>query len=60
MKYLYLHGLGQNADSWNQVTRAAEELDNSVCVDLAKMVKGKKVTYSTLYSTFSEMCDSEN
>ena len=44
MKYLYLHGLGQNADSWNQVTRAAEELDNSVCVDLAKMVKGKKVT----------------
>ena len=60
MKYLYLHGLGQNADSWNQVTRAAEEMDNSVCVDLAKMVKGKKVTYSTLYSTFSEMCDSEN
>ena len=51
---------GQNADSWNQVTRAAEELDNSVCVDLAKMVKGNKVTYSTLYSTFSEMCDSEN
>ena len=60
MKYLYLHGLGQNADSWNKVTGATEVLENSVCLDLAEMVKGKTATYSTLYSTFSEMCNAEN
>ena len=60
MKYFYLHGLGQNADSWSKVTGATEVLDNSVCLDLAEMVKGKAATYSTLYTAFSEMCDAEN
>ncbi len=60
MKYLYLHGLGQNADSWNKVTEATEVLDHSVCLDLAEMVNGKAATYPTLYSVFSEMCNAEN
>ena len=60
MKYLYLHGLGQNADSWNKVTSATEVSENSACLDLAEMVKGKVATYSALYSAFSEMCNAEN
>lgn len=52
MKYLYLHGLGQNADSWNKVTSATEVSENSACLDLAEMVKGKVATYSALYSVF--------
>ena len=60
MKYLYLHGLGQNAGSWNKVIEATEVLDHSVCLDLSEMVKGKAVTYSTLYSAFVELCDAEN
>lgn len=59
MKYLYLHGLGQNAASWNKVIDATEALENSVCLDLAEMVKDKAATYSNLYSVFSEMCDAE-
>lgn len=59
MKYVYLHGLGQNADSWNKVTEAAGVLGNSICLDLAEMIKGKAATYSTLYSAFSEMCNAE-
>lgn len=59
MKYLYLHGLGQTAESWNKVTRATEMADISVCLDLAEMVKGKAATYSNLYSTLSEMCNAE-
>ena len=38
MKYLYLHGLGQNADSWNKVTSATEVSENSACLDLAEMI----------------------
>lgn len=60
MKYLYLHGLGQNAESWDKVTEATEVSDNSVCLDLPEMVKGKAATYSNLYSAFSEMCDAED
>lgn len=59
MKYVYLHGLGQTAESWNKVTRATEMADNSVCLDLAEMVKGKAATYSNLYSALSEMCNAE-
>ena len=60
MKYVYLHGLGQNADSWIKVTRATEALENSVCLDLAGLVKDKAATYSTLYSAFSEIWNTEN
>lgn len=60
MKYIYLHGLGQNAASWNKVIGAAKAPELSVCPDLAEMVKDKAATYSTLYSAFSEMCDAEN
>ena len=60
MKYIYLHGLGQNAASWNKVIGAAKAPELSVCPDLAEMVKGKAATYSSLYSAFSEMCNAEN
>ena len=59
MKYIYLHGLGQNADSWDKVTSATEVVDNSVCLDLAEMMNGKAAIYSTLYAAFSEMCNAE-
>lgn len=60
MKYFYLHGLGQNAASWNKVIGATKAPEHSVCLDLAKMINGKAATYSTLYSAFSEICDAEN
>lgn len=59
MKYLYLHGLGQNADSWNEVIKATKVLENNICLDLAEIAKGKTVTYANLYSAFSEICDAE-
>ena len=45
MKYLYLHGLGQNADSWNKVTSATEVSENSACLDLAEMIKGSLLCF---------------
>lgn len=60
MKYIYLHGLGQNADSWNEVIKATGKTDDSVCLDLAEMVRGKAAAYSTLYSSLFDICDNEN
>lgn len=61
MKYLYLHGLGQSADSWNGVIRTVEAgaEDNSVCLDLPEMLRGRTASYSNLYAAFSEICDAE-
>ena len=60
MKYLYLHGLGQNANSWNKVTGITNMLDNTMCLDFPEMLRDKPVTYSNLYMAFSEICDAES
>lgn len=60
MKYLYLHGLGQNANSWNKVTGITNMLDNTMCLDFPEMLRDKPVTYSNLYTAFSEICDAES
>lgn len=60
MKYLYLHGLGQNADSWNKVTGITNMPDNTMCLDFPEMLRDKPVTYSNLYTAFSEICDAES
>lgn len=59
MKYFYLHGLGQSADSWDKVIAATEAPENSVCPELAQLLSGKTAVYSALYSAFSEMCNAE-
>ncbi len=60
MKYLYLHGLGQKPDSWNKVIKETKVSESSISLSLAGMLEGKDVTYSELYSAFSEECDKEN
>ena len=60
MKYLYLHGLGQNPDSWNRVIKETKVADRSICLSLAEMLEGKDISYSELFSAFSEECNKED
>ena len=60
MKYLYLHGLGQNPDSWNKVIKETKVSESSVKLSLAEMLEGKSATYKELYSAFSSECDKVN
>ena len=60
MKYLYLHGLGQNPDSWNRVIKETKVSESSVNLSLTEMLEGKSATYKELYSAFSSECDKEN
>ena len=60
MKYLYLHGLGQKPDSWDRVIKETKVSGSSISLSLAGMLEGKDVTYSEVYSVFSEECDKEN
>lgn len=54
MNQVFIHGLGQTPDSWKQTLSYFPNNDNCICPDLVKMAQGKEVTYSTLYSAFSE------
>lgn len=57
MKQIYLHGLGQTPDSWNQVIGQLETAEHSMCPNLAELIQGQEVTYQNLYAAFSAMCD---
>ena len=57
MKQIYLHGLGQNPDSWSKVIEQLETAEHSVCPDLSELVQGQNTTYQNLYAAFSAMCD---
>ena len=57
MKQIYLHGLGQNPDSWSKVIEQIETAEHSVCPDLSELVQGQGTTYQNLYAAFSAMCD---
>lgn len=57
MKQIYLHGLGQNPDSWSKVIEQLEAAEHSMCPDLSELVQGQDMTYQNLYAAFSAMCD---
>ncbi len=56
MKQIYIHGLGQTPESWDETIRKLA-LQNSICPDLGEMIRGKEVTYPNLYAAFSDLCD---
>lgn len=57
MKQIYIHGLGQTPDSWNEVVSRLNAAEYSVCPNLVELVRGSEATYQNLYSAFSALCD---
>ena len=56
MAGIFLHGLGQTAESWDQVLSLLNRTD-ILCPDLFGLAEGKPITYGTLYRSFSGYCD---
>ena len=59
MKQLYLHGLGQDRNSWSETLANMSTSDNAIPVDLVGLLNGKVATYENIYATFSEQCNKE-
>lgn len=57
MKYLYLHGLGQTSDSWNNVIKETKVAGDSISLSLNDMLTDKCATYDELYSALKKECD---
>ncbi|MGM0125032.1 hypothetical protein IGI37_002426 [Enterococcus sp. AZ194] len=50
MKTIFLHGLGQTAESWAAVQQNLPSDFESIYVDLGKLVRGEDVTYESIYT----------
>lgn len=58
MKYIFLHGLGQNSSSWDKVLNYinVEDYDDIICLNLFELLSSKEITYTNLYIAFCEYC----
>lgn len=56
MRYLFLHGLGQQPDSWDAVLAACALRGEVECPDLAAWLRAGDGTYAGLYRTFAAAC----
>lgn len=57
MKYIFIHGLGQNSLSWSSVISFMPKEFNLGCPDLFSLIGDEEVNYFNLYKSFSEYCN---
>lgn len=58
MKYIFLHGLGQGADSWSKTISCMRERGEIECPNVFAMGNGAEITYGSVYEAFSAYCES--
>ena len=56
VNYIFLHGLGQTAASWDKVFSVLR-ISDPVCPDLFSMLKGQNINYPTLFKQFEKNCN---
>lgn len=54
--YIFLHGLGQTAASWDKVFSVLH-ISDPVCLDLFPMLKGQNINYPDLFRQFEKSCN---
>lgn len=54
--YVFIHGLGQNASSWDKTISKISKLSRVYCPDLFTILNHKDSTYENLYHAFSNYC----
>lgn len=57
MSVIFIHGLGQTQSNWDTTIENIAEESNFYCPNLCDLLKGKKINYVNLYSSFAKYCD---
>lgn len=57
MKYILLHGMGQNASSWDKTISILPDNTETVCPELSDFFTEGNCYYSKMYSSFCEYCN---
>lgn len=58
VKTILIHGLGQDASSWNKVRSYFTKQDEVLCPDWIDLLHGGEVTWNNLYQAFEGYCES--
>ena len=59
MKYIFLHGMGQSASSWdNTIARLQYDGAEILCPEPSQFFDEGKCDYSQMYAAFCSYCDS--
>lgn len=56
MELMLIHGLGQDSSSWNEVRSLLSESIHVQCPNLHELPNGEEITYTNLYTAFSDYC----
>lgn len=56
MRYILIHGLGQDASSWDKTINCMGEKFSVSCPDLFRLLSGKNSDYINLYRAFNQYC----
>lgn len=57
MKYILLHGMGQNASSWNETISFLPNTSEIVCPELSEFFSEGNCYYSKMYTAFCDYCN---
>lgn len=57
--YLFLHGLGQGADSWDKTISHFSQREHAVCPVLWDFFEDETFIYDNLYRHFAQYCDKQ-
>ncbi len=58
MKYILLHGMGQNASSWDKTISYLPDTTETVCPELSNFFSEDNCNYNKMYSSFCRYCNS--
>ena len=57
MKYILLHGMGQNASSWDETVSYLSNTVEIICPELSDFFTEENCYYTNMYSSFCEYCN---
>ena len=57
MKYILLHGMGQNASSWDKTISYLPDTAETVCPELSNFFSEGNCNYNKMYSSFCRCCN---
>lgn len=57
MKYIFLHGMGQNASSWDETISFLPNTTEIVCPELSDFFSEGNCYYSKMYTAFCDYCN---
>lgn len=60
MAYIFIHGLGQTPESWDQVISHMSLTEQVMCPNLPALIREQECNYKNLYAAFCRYCETES